>query len=72
MFVLEKLIQQRIAYKKVPRNLWNQEKFNSLSCKQNSSMIIKNIKLFLQNIWKNRILTDIILETNKDFDIIFI
>jgi len=32
-------------------------------------MIIKNIKLFSQ---KNRLLTNIILETNKEFDIIFI
>jgi len=60
------------SIQKVPRNLWNLEKFNSLSCEQNSSMIMKNIKLFLQNIWKNRILTDTISETNKDFDIIFI
>ena len=35
-------------------------------------MIIKNIKLFLQNIHKNRILTDTILETKKYLDIIFI
>ena len=30
-------------------------------------MIIKNLKIFLQNIWKNRLLTDIILENNKNF-----
>jgi len=35
-------------------------------------MILKSIKLYLQNIWKNRILTDTILETNNDFNIIFI
>ena len=35
-------------------------------------MIIKNIKLFSQNIHKNRILTDTIWETKKNFDIIFI
>jgi len=35
-------------------------------------MIIKNIKLFSQNIYKNRILTNTILETKKYFDIIFI
>ena len=35
-------------------------------------MIIKNIKIFLQNIQKDRLLTDMILESNKEFDIIFI
>lgn len=35
-------------------------------------MNLKSIKLYSQNIWKNRILTDIILETNTDFNIIFI
>jgi len=35
-------------------------------------MIIKNIKLFSQNVQKNKLLTNTILETNKDFDIIFI
>jgi len=35
-------------------------------------MIIENIKLFLQNIHKNRILTDTILETKKYLNIIFI
>jgi len=72
MFVLEKPIQQRIAYKKVPGNLWNQEEYNSLSCKWGSSINIKNIKLFLQNVQKNKILTNTILETNKNFNIIFI
>jgi len=35
-------------------------------------MIIKNIKIFSQNVQKNRLLTDMILESNKEFDIIFI
>jgi len=35
-------------------------------------MIINNIKLFSQNVRKNKLLTDMILESNKDFDIIFI
>ena len=35
-------------------------------------MILKNLCLFLQNIYKNRILTDIILENKKEFDILFI
>ena len=32
-------------------------------------MIVKNLKVFSQNVWKNRLLTDTILETNKNFDI---
>jgi len=35
-------------------------------------MIFTNIKIFLQNICKNNLLTNTILETQKDFDIIFI
>jgi len=35
-------------------------------------MILKNLKLFLQNVQKNQLLTETLLETNKDFDIIFI
>ena len=35
-------------------------------------MIIKEIKIFLQNIHKNSLLTNSILETQKEFDIIFI
>jgi len=35
-------------------------------------MIYTNIKIFLQNVHKNNLLTNIILEIQKDFDIIFI
>jgi len=35
-------------------------------------MILKNLKIFSQNVQKNRILTDIILENKKEFDIVFI
>ena len=35
-------------------------------------MIIKNLKIFLQNVGKNKILTNIILENNKNLNIIFI
>ena len=34
-------------------------------------MIIKKIKIFLQNVCKNILLTNIILEKKKEFDIIF-
>jgi len=35
-------------------------------------MIIKYLKLFLQNVYKNKLLTDTILENNENFDILFI
>ena len=35
-------------------------------------MIIKNIKIFSQNVYKNRLLTNTILKAQKEFDIIFI
>ena len=35
-------------------------------------MIIENLKVFSQNVQKNRALTNLILKTNKDFNIIFI
>ena len=35
-------------------------------------MILKSLKSFSQNVHKNRLLTDIILENNKNFNIIFI
>ena len=43
-----------------------------LSYEWENIMILKNLKLFLQNVWKNRLLMDIILENKKEFDIIFI
>jgi len=35
-------------------------------------MIVKNLKVFLQNVQKNKLLTDTLLETNNNFDILFI
>ena len=35
-------------------------------------MILINLKLFSQNVWKNRIFTDIVLENKKYFNIVFI
>ena len=35
-------------------------------------MIMKNLRIFLQNIWKNSLIVNTILETQSQFDIIFI
>ena len=59
----------------IPRNTKNFEKsetIDSLSHEWYSSMIIKEIKILLQNICKNNLLTNTILEVQKEFDIIFI
>ena len=32
-------------------------------------MVLKTLKIFLQNVCKNRLLTDTLLENNKEFDI---
>jgi len=56
----------------VSRALRNQSKFNSLSCEQNKTMNLKTLKIFSQNVWKNKLFTNTILENNKNFDILFI
>jgi len=35
-------------------------------------MILKELKIFLQNVRKNNFIINTILEVNQDFDIIFI
>jgi len=35
-------------------------------------MILKSLNLFSQNVWKNKLLTETILENNENFDILFI
>jgi len=42
-----------------------------LKYEQNKTMILKDLKIFSQNIHKNYLLTNLILE-NKNFDIVFI
>ena len=39
---------------------------------QNKTMILKDLKIFSQNVHKNYLLTNLILENNKNFDIVFI
>ena len=72
MSVLEVQIQQGVANKEISRNLWQQEQINSLRYEQQASMSVKNIKVFFQNVWKNNLLTNTILETYISFDVIFI
>jgi len=50
----------------------NKKHINLLSCEQYPTMIINRIKVFLQNVWKNNLITNIILETCIEFNIISI
>ena len=61
-----------MAHEKVSGNPEDQEKFNLLSYKYCSNMIIKSLKIFSQNIWKNKALTELILEKGINFKILFI
>jgi len=50
----------------------SQENLNLFKCEQSQTMILKNLKVFSQNIQKNNFLINTVLEVNQDFDIIFI
>ena len=69
---METQIQLRLVQRKITRAPRNQRKLDFLSYKQGKTMILKSLKFFSQNVHKNRLLTDIILENNKNFNIIFI
>ena len=72
MSVLEVQIQLWIAQQKTYWDPWKQNKINSLSCKWDISMIYDVLKLFSQNIWKNNLIVNTILEIQLAFDIMFI
>ena len=61
-----------MALKEIPRASWKQKAVNLFICKQHSSMILKDIKIFSQNIHKNNFLINTILEIQSSFNIIFI
>jgi len=61
-----------MACQEISRKPENQKTVDSLNYKQCPGIIINKLRVFLQNVRKNRILTDLLLETNKNFDIIFI
>ena len=61
-----------MALKGICENLGQLKELNSFSCKQLHNMILKDFKIFSQNVWKNNFLINTILEVNQNFDIIFI
>ena len=62
-----------MAYQKVWRDLWKQISILPLLCERlKSTMIVWNLKIFLQNVHKNSIVLNTILETLFHFNIILI
>ena len=72
MPILETLIQLWMVQQEDNWTLWKQKDFDSLSCEQQQSMILKEIHIFSQNVYKNNFVINTILETQSAFDIIFI
>ena len=61
-----------MAYQGIHQTQENQEKFNSFNCEHYWNIILKDLKVFSQNFWKNNFIISSILEINHDFDIILI
>ena len=72
MPILEAQIQQRMALKKKCQDSEQLKKLNLFSCEQWHDMIVKDLKIFSQNIWKNYFIINTILKVNYNFNIIFI
>ena len=70
---LETLLQQGMTHQKVHWDLWKQITINPLWREwRNKTMIIRNLKVFSQNVCKNSIITNTILKTHSHFNILLI
>ena len=73
MLLLETPIQQKMATKEICWDLWKQDQVNSLYReRQTENMILKNLKIFSQNVCKNHFIINTILETQSYYDIVLI
>ena len=61
-----------MALKEIYENSEQPKELNLFSCKWLHNMILKDLKIFSQNVWKNNFLINTILEVNQNFNIIFI
>jgi len=61
-----------MALKGIHENLGQPKELNSFSCEWLHNMILKDLKIFSQNVQKNNFLINTILEVNQNFNIIFI
>ena len=72
MLLLVIPVQQRMAFQEILRASWKQKTVNLFICEWCPSMILKDVKIFSQNIHKNNFIINTILETHNSYDIIFI
>ena len=71
--ILETSIQQGVAPKEICQDLWKQGQIDSLlEERQAANMILKNLNILSQNVRKNHLIINTILETQSHFDIILI
>ena len=62
-----------MAPEEIRWNPWQQDQINSLFGKQQAeNVILKNLKILSQNVWKNHLIVNTILKTQSHFDIILI
>jgi len=61
-----------MTLKEIYKNLEQLKELNLFSCEQLHNMILKDLKIFSQNVQKNNFLINTILKVNQNFDIIFI
>jgi len=72
MSILKAQVQSQMTSEKVYWDLWKQNKVNSFCWEQYLTMICEILKIFSQNVHKNSLIVNTILETQMSFDIIFI
>jgi len=61
-----------MAFQEISRTSWKQKTINLFSHKCHINIILKNIKIFSQNVYKNNFIINTILVTCNLYDIIFI
>ena len=61
-----------MALKRICKNSGQLKELNLFSYERFINMILKDLKIFSQNVQKNNFLINIILEVNQNFNIIFI
>ena len=73
MLLLVTLFQQGVVDEEIFWDLWEQVKIHLFRREhRKSTMNLKSLKILLQNVWKNSLIVQTLLKTQKDFDIILI
>ena len=61
-----------MIFQRIYQALGNQEELNLFSHEQQCDMILKDLKIFLQNIRKNNFIINTIFKVDHNFNVIFI